>query len=579
MRILQWKDYPKPRLRMNQGKWVVDVSYPASIRHMFGNGKGRSKKLTTGTTDKAQADKREMEIAHKIYRLFDAKQLEYAKRNEVQADNVATDIIYRTAKAFNYNGGNIPDLSPDTDYDVLLAMKTALDGYNEMIENMRPELNEGHIDGIRKAIKKSTSLLDASLQDGPNDPKELFDSIDSLKASFAPINGSFSMEQNVLASKHQIKIVQSYWQDLLTLTATKQGKKPLVFNGLEGIDVNVIETDYGDIPIQRNAPFPHDSDVKPISRPRRNIAKSASNILSFQDEYYVYLDRMYDKIDTRNKLKKGLRRFIDEMGDMPIQEVEEEVVYAFMDKQIDDYEDISKKVLKDNNWGCSTFYEFLKRKSYYKGYNPFKGINYKRLGREADKHLAFKADELHAIFRHNWKPQERLFLQILVTTGMRLSEVGNMTWERYHENYDGMQGLRVFSLADTDAEKVTVKNSGSKRDMPLHDDLVMPPKGTGRIFDYKQNKDGLCSHDAGRIINPILQQIVSGRHKSLHSFRRTFKVMLRSVGVSEEINNNYTGHKHGGSDQESYGGVYEDFVRQEINKMKHPWLKYESKLD
>ena len=68
MPILQWKDYPKPRLRMNQGKWVVDVSYPASIRHMFGTGKGRSKKLTTGTTDKAQADKREMEIAHKIYR-------------------------------------------------------------------------------------------------------------------------------------------------------------------------------------------------------------------------------------------------------------------------------------------------------------------------------------------------------------------------------------------------------------------------------------------------------------------------------------------------------------------------------
>ena len=65
---------------------------------------------------------------------------------------------------------------------------------------------------------------------------------------------------------------------------------------------------------------------------------------------------MYAKIDTRNKLKKGLRRFIDEMGDMPAQEVEPEVVYAFMDKQIADYEDISKKVLKDNNWGCSTFY-------------------------------------------------------------------------------------------------------------------------------------------------------------------------------------------------------------------------------
>ena len=113
-----------------------------------------------------------------------------------------------------------------------------------------------------------------------------------------------------------------------------------------------------------------------------------------------------------------------------------------------------------------------------------------------------------------------------------------MTWERYHENYDGMQGLRVFSLDDKDAENVTVKNSWSKRDMPLHDDLVMPSKSIGRILDYKQNKDCLCSHDAGRIINPILQQIVSGRHKSLHSFRITFKVMWRSVGVSEEINNN-----------------------------------------
>jgi hypothetical protein len=102
---------------------------------------------------------------------------------------------------------------------------------------------------------------------------------------------------------------------------------------------------------------------------------------------------MYDKADIRKKLKKGLRGFIDQMDDMPVQEV----VYAFMDKQID-YEYISKKVLKDNNWRCSTFYEFLKGKSYHKGYNPFKGINYNRLGREVDKHLAYKADELHTIY-------------------------------------------------------------------------------------------------------------------------------------------------------------------------------------
>ena len=136
--MIGWKDYPKPNLRFIRNVWVVEVSIPTSIRHLFGNGSGatNNKRKSTGTTDEATAEKRVTELAHMIYKEFDDKQLEYAQRNEVQADNVATDIIYRIAKAFNYNGGNIPDLSPDTDYDVLLAMKTALDGYNEMIENM-----------------------------------------------------------------------------------------------------------------------------------------------------------------------------------------------------------------------------------------------------------------------------------------------------------------------------------------------------------------------------------------------------------------------------------------------------------
>ncbi|MDC1499372.1 hypothetical protein N8390_09520 [Amylibacter sp.] len=573
--MIGWKDYPKPNLRFIRNVWVVEVSIPTSIRHLFGNGSGatNNKRKSTGTTDEAIAEKRVTELAHKIYKEFDEAQLEYANRKNKQTDKYAESIINSLAKALKYNKGLVPLLEPSTDYDELVKMKARFDNAFEQVEDEKVDAPSDYASIEAK--------LDKLLAEKPAD-----DFSTKLQRIHYPDVTTTPAIVSLL-NKHSEPIVQSYWQDLLTEASIEQGKTPPVFNQiLDKDDYIMVGEDADGIPrIMKKPPeiglmgFKNQAHHKPISRPRRNIAKSASNILSFQDEYYAFLDRMYDKIDTRNKLKKGLRRFIDEMGDMPIQEVEEVVVYAFMDKQIEDYEDISKKVLKDNNWGCSTFYEFLKRNSYYKGYNPFKGINYKRLGREADKHLAYKADELHAIFRHNWKPQERLFLQILVTTGMRLSEVGNMTWERYHENYDGMQGLRVFSLADTDAEKVTVKNSGSKRDMPLHDDLVMPPKGTGRIFDYKQNKDGLCSHDAGRIINPILQQIVSGRHKSLHSFRRTFKVMLRSVGVSEEINNNYTGHKHGGSDQESYGGVYEDFVRQEINKMKHPWLKYKSKLD
>ena len=593
--FLNWNDYPNPTLVMRRGKWVVCVSIPTSIRHCFGNGSGTTSKRekSTGTNDESLAKRKMQDLAHKIYKEFDEAQLEYSNRNNKQTDKFAEDVIYGLADFFKYNKGMRPTLVPSTDYDELVKMKEAFENYALMVEDQKAvsddtDLSDDEIIEHLEQVDAEVGDIIERLMSGEGidlDGETLRTSSKLQKALYPEV--MFDAKITKYLQHHSEPIVQSYWQDLLTSASQEQGKKPPVFKEFADVKDYVIYDERVEtmgLPLVRKKPDEGSfadqmGDYKPISRPRRNIAKSASNILSFQDEYHAHLDRMYDKADTRNKLKKGLRRFIDQMGDMPVQEVEPEVVYAFMDKQIDDYEDISKKVLKDNNWGCSTFYEFLKRKAYYKGYNPFKGINYNRLGREADKHLAYKADELHAIFRHNWKPQERLFLQILVTTGMRLSEVGNMTWERYHENYDGMQGLRVFSLADTDAEKVRVKNSGSKRDMPLHDDLVMPPKGTGRIFDYKQNKDGLCSHDAGRIINPILQQIVSGRHKSLHSFRRTFKVMWRSVGVSEEINNNYTGHKHGGSDQESYGGVYEDFVRQEINKMKHPWLKYESNLD
>ncbi|MDC1242508.1 hypothetical protein N8Z86_00080 [Amylibacter sp.] len=232
--MIWWKDYPKPNLRFIQNVWVVEVNIPKSIRHLFGNGSWttNNKRKATGTTDKAISEKLVTELAHKIYKEFDEAQLEYAKRNAIQANNMATVIIYRTAKAFNYNGGNIPYLSPDTNYDVLLAMTTALDGYNEMIENMRQELNEGQLDDIRKAIKKSSSLVG-----GSNDPEKLPESIDDIKTLLAPVNGTFTMQQNSLTSQHQTKIVQSYWQDLLTLTATEQGKKPPVFNGLEGIEL------------------------------------------------------------------------------------------------------------------------------------------------------------------------------------------------------------------------------------------------------------------------------------------------------------------------------------------------------
>ena len=123
----------------------------------------------------------------------------------------------------------------------------------------------------------------------------------------------FDAKKTQYLKYHSEPIVQSFWQDLLTSASQEQGKKPPVFKEIEGGKDYVIYHEGIEpmgIPLVRRKPDEGSfadqmGDYKPISRPRRNIAKSASNILSFQDEYYVYLDRMYDKIDTRNKLKKA----------------------------------------------------------------------------------------------------------------------------------------------------------------------------------------------------------------------------------------------------------------------------------
>ena len=54
---------------------------------------------------------------------------------------------------------------------------------------------------------------------------------------------------------------------------------------------------------------------------------------------------------------------------------------------------------------------------------------------------------------------------------------------------------------------------------------------------------------------------------------------MRIKSVNEDMNDNYMGHKLGVTDQENYGVVYEEYVRQEINEMEYPWLKYKNDLD
>ena len=67
--------YPPPKLIMLRGVWVVKVSIPAHMRHLFGNGLGttRDRRKSTKTKDFKVAKSREYQLSKLIYDEFDER--------------------------------------------------------------------------------------------------------------------------------------------------------------------------------------------------------------------------------------------------------------------------------------------------------------------------------------------------------------------------------------------------------------------------------------------------------------------------------------------------------------------------
>jgi integrase len=258
------------------------------------------------------------------------------------------------------------------------------------------------------------------------------------------------------------------------------------------------------------------------------------------------------------------------IGDVPLREIDAVTPHTFADEQVKARSKVSNKSIADYHMGVSLMLKFCVRKGYIRR-NKFSGVSVNDYGKKTVSWLAYEPSEMLTIFDHEWSTQERLLLCIIATTGMRLSEAGMLTWERFNDTeYDG---VRYFTLLDTGEEIVSVKNEGSSRQIPIHPDLKLPAKGTGRLFDYTVDENGLCSSSAGDKINPELNKLVPHIRKSAHSFRRTLKKMLRDVGVSKEINDEITGHRSGDVAGDVYGGTSIPTRAEAISKLNLSWLK------
>jgi integrase len=521
--------YPVARLNHIKGKWYVIVSVPAHLRHLFKN--QRDLRRSTGTHDEGFAKRKQHALAQDIYDLFDQRQREEKVKHFKVTDAFAVDAVFSLATVFKHR--NIPDLRSSTDYHILSAFKQSCDTYASIILNQ----------AVPEALSELTELIVGGLP-----PEEIRERISALNSK-----SQYSMADKGVAGRYMTEPVHTFWQDLLISAARKQGLPEPTVEPFTGPKTDLalikgqIQIDHPSLRRLTNDP------VELISRPARIVPTEALTYSSVMPEYLERVERDTPLEDTKRKKKRWAKQFLDVMGDLEIAAIKPKHAYDYLDKVLAENPDRSNKTLRDYILGVQSLLKYCVQRDYIQS-NPFRDLDLKPYGEQPEETYPFEMSELKAIFAYDWNPQDRLLLSVLATTGMRPSEAGNLTWERFNDTEH--VGIRYFTTLDTADEKVRVKNAGSKRFVPIHPDLQLPERSTGRLFDYEKNEDGLPATEIGHQILPTLHSIVPHPNKNIRSFRKTFKRMCRDKGVEEEVHDAITGHRQTASaSRANYGGM------------------------
>ena len=541
--------YPVARLNRIKGKWYVLVSVPAHLRHLFPN--QRDQRRSTGTDDESFAKRKQHALAQEIYDLFDQRQREEQSKHVSVADAFATDAIIGLATVFHQR--NIPDLKTTTDYQLLSSLKQSCDIYADQVINAATddELSDLKLLNDLGEVWATAGLSGGSIE---------------LVASTISEGPPYTLEQKVSAARYRTEAVYNYWADLLILAAREQGLPEPSFDPfVRGPYDSVVLADgkiLDDLPLGQALPM---QTFHPLSRPARIVPTEALTYSSVMPEYLEQVERDTPIKDTKSKKVRWAKRFLTVMGDLEITEIKPKHAYDYLDKILAEYPDFANKTLKDYIWGVQALLKYCVQRDYIQS-NPFRDLDLKKVGQPPEETYPFEMSEMWTIFAHDWNPQDRLLLSILATTGMRPSEAGNLTWERFNDAEH--EGIRYFTTLDTADEKVRVKNAGSKRLVPIHPDLQLPEPSTGRLFDYEKNEDGLSATEIGHQILPTLHRIVPHPNKSIRSFRKTFKRMCRDAGVGEEVHDAITGHAQTKSaSRANYGGMGVPVMVEALSKL------------
>lgn len=542
---LTWDDYPSPRPLFHRDKWHVSVSIPNTLRIYYGKGGGNNKRYVAGL-HKSDYDSKKKSLSYKAYTEFDDLQrqiLEAPKKSQAVLDLLweQQGHIASGEKTFNINDAVMKMISVFKE-DVIPR------GADHFFFEDIDETKFADFKGQKTTKPLTSNIPYQDLQDVVNDM--------NATAKRAKRNPTRYTKDEILACKNYLTpAVRSWLEDLLVITARKDNAQSPTFPKpvLDDFWQNGIEWDEDEID-QR--------EVKP------------ETLSSLRDHFFNSAFKIYNKMDTRNKIRQGYDSFINHMGDLDPKEIDKPLVSQWFTKIVDKKPKTATKTLTSRLFGMKRFQDFAIENRYMTA-EPFSGISMARRGVPSKKWLEYTDNDLDVIFNYDWGEQERLLLSLGLATGMRIGEIARLEWEQVLQNNRCSFIVLIPSEDSPDQDyyekqiEVSVKNEGSKRVVPLHPSLRLnkPINATGRIFNYSISGYDEVTKSSGKSVNPILSDLVPHSRKAFHSFRSTLTIKLNRTGMGDR-SKFVTGHSLKSVQGDHYDGM-------EINE-RFEWI---SKMD
>lgn len=196
----------------------------------------------------------------------------------------------------------------------------------------------------------------------------------------------------------------------------------------------------------------------------------------------------------------------------------------------------------------------------------------------AGRRKHYTEEELTIIFANpsddarQWKPPRADFGAawqwlplLLYYTGARREELAQLKVADVRRDIAAGWFLSILEVDDSDGGR-TVKTAGSRRQIPLHPDLIargfldyaqgLP--ASGHLFPkLAPDRRGFYGTNFGKRWAVYLRDVLKldSPASPSHGFRHTFKTLCRKVGIPEDVHDAITGHVGGSTIARGYGAM------------------------